>query len=126
MQITSLVIKLRFFLYSTIFFLNLTHNFFKILLRLFPHEYQGPPENLFCRVDAVVSMFSRIIDLENYSIVVQPLFSHVGAINMHSRLGILNTMNVMNPEGFYSLDLSQREDRIICGKLMYCTACVCG
>ena len=69
------------------------------IINLFPHPINSPERTPFCKVEAVISLFSRIIDLENFKTTVEPLFEQFGTLFMHKRLGILNTFNPMCPEG---------------------------
>lgn len=64
------------------------------------------------RVELVVSMFSRLIDVHNFDLVARELTGfEMGCI--YSRLGWLNVYNTMKPEGSFELALSRWEERQI-------------
>jgi hypothetical protein len=63
------------------------------------------------RVDALVALYSRIIDLENLHHIASS-FTEEGRAALVYRIGWLNGMfNPMIPDAFYFLQLSCREDR---------------
>lgn len=64
------------------------------------------------RVELIVSLFTSVVDLHNFEIVLRRLSSYETAC-LYCRLGMLNLYNPMKPEGAYELDLSRREERNI-------------
>ena len=62
------------------------------------------------RVELVVSLFPRLVDVHNFEIVLNKL-SPEEAGCVYARLGWLNIFNPMKPEGSYCLDLSVWEER---------------
>jgi hypothetical protein len=64
------------------------------------------------RVDLVVGLFARIVDLHNFEFVLEVL-SPAEVACLYCRLGWLSLYNPCKPEGSWELDLSRREERII-------------
>lgn len=62
---------------------------------------------------AAVTLFSRICDLENFSTLLDALGTEEETELAH-RLGILNMINPMTPDRFFSLDLRIWEHRELC------------
>lgn len=69
------------------------------------------------RVELVVSLFSRIVDIHNFELVMSKL-SPEEAGCVVARLGWLNIFNPMKPEGSYELNLGQWEDRQVAKTLI--------
>lgn len=69
------------------------------------------------RVELIVSLFSRIIDVVNFEYVLREL-DNVEISMLHFRLGWLNTWNPLKPEGHIVLDLSRHEERQIARMLI--------
>lgn len=64
------------------------------------------------RVEIVVLLFDRVIDMHNFDFVLHELTAEeIGCI--YCRLGILNLFNPMKPDGAWELDVSRREERIV-------------
>jgi len=68
------------------------------------------------RKNLAISLFSRVVDLRNFNVVLE-VFSEEDQAYIVAILGMLNTWNPMNPDGFIELDLSRREERQI-GKML--------
>eukprot|EP01038_Epipyxis_sp_PR26KG_P005119 gene5119-7131_t len=64
------------------------------------------------RVDLIVALFARIIDLHNFEFIMEVLSPFESAC-LICRIGWLNIYNPCKLEGSYELDLSRREERII-------------
>jgi hypothetical protein len=64
------------------------------------------------RVELIIYLFGRIVDLHNFDLVIATL-SPFEVACLYCRLGILNIFNPMKPEGCICLDLSRREERIL-------------
>lgn len=67
-------------------------------------------------MDLIVALFARVIDLHNFELVMEVL-SPFEAACVYCRLGWLNIYNPGKPEGSYELDLSRREERMVCKTL---------
>ncbi|RYH21040.1 hypothetical protein EON65_21675 [archaeon] len=63
------------------------------------------------RVELVVQLFSNVVDVYNFEIVLRRLTAYEVACVI-GRIGLLNLFNPMKPEGSYELDLSRREERV--------------
>ena len=64
------------------------------------------------RVELVVALYSRLIDLHNFDLVARELTPfEMGCV--YCRLGMLNVFNPMKPEGAYELALGRWEERQI-------------
>jgi hypothetical protein len=62
------------------------------------------------RVDLVVSLFSRLLDVHNFEVVLNVLTpKEIGCV--FARIGMLHVFNPMKPEGAFELDLSIWEER---------------
>eukprot|EP01038_Epipyxis_sp_PR26KG_P005859 gene5859-8083_t len=64
------------------------------------------------RVELVVSLFSSVVDLHNFEIVMRTLSSYEAAC-VYCRIGWLHIYNPMKSEGSFELDLGRREERIV-------------
>ena len=64
------------------------------------------------RVELVVNLFSNVVDLYNFEIVMRTLTSFEAACVI-CRVGWLRIFNPMKPEGAYELELSRREEKIM-------------
>lgn len=64
------------------------------------------------RTELVVSLFSCVVDLYNFEIVMRALNPYECA-TVICRIGYLHIFNPMKPEGSYEFDLSRREERLI-------------
>jgi hypothetical protein len=69
------------------------------------------------RVELVVSLFSRVVDIHNFEVVMSKL-SPEEAGCVVARLGWLNIFNPMKPEGSYELNLGLWEDRQVAKALV--------
>jgi hypothetical protein len=68
------------------------------------------------RVELIVSLFSRVIDLHNFDLVLGVLNpTEIGCLIC--RLGYLNIFNPLKPEGCYHLDFTIHEERVV-GKIL--------
>lgn len=68
------------------------------------------------RVDLIVAVFARVVDIQNFELVMKEL-SPFEAACVYCRIGILSLYNPCKPEGGYELDLSRREERIVAKSL---------
>lgn len=64
------------------------------------------------RVELVVTLYARVVDIHNFELILHVLTAHEVAC-VHCRLGILNTFNPMTPEGCYFLDLAWYDQRMV-------------
>jgi hypothetical protein len=62
------------------------------------------------RVEVVVLLFDRIIDLHNFELVMMVL-SAPEAAAVHGRIGLLNVFNPCKPEGYREIDMSKWDER---------------
>jgi hypothetical protein len=68
------------------------------------------------RVELIISLYCRVIDLYNFDLVLGVLTAtEIGCLIC--RLGYLNIFNPLKPEGWYHLDFTIHEERMI-GKLL--------
>ena len=68
------------------------------------------------RVDVIVSLISRIYDLANFDIIIRSLSSfEVGCL--YARIGHLHLFNPLRPEGSLQLNLTRRDERVVCKML---------
>ena len=70
------------------------------------------------RVDMLVSLFGRIIDVHNFD-HIRAILSPYELACTYCRLGWLNLYNPCKPEGGFELDLSRREERIVAKTLCH-------
>ena len=83
-----------------------------MLLRFFPEKNLHRTNFGSYRVELVVSLFPRLVDIHNFECIIYELTSQeIGCI--FCRLGWLNIFNPCKPDGAYELDLSQREQRMV-------------
>eukprot|EP01035_Chromulina_nebulosa_P022697 gene22697-29391_t len=64
------------------------------------------------RVELVITLFARLVDLHNFELVMAALSPYEAAC-VYARLGWLNIYNPCKPEGTCELDLSRREERVV-------------
>ena len=64
------------------------------------------------RVELVVTLYSRVVDPYHIDIVLRNL-TPLEVACVTCRLGLLNIYNPLKPEGFVTLDLSIREERVV-------------
>ena len=64
------------------------------------------------QVDLICVLFSRVIDVHNFELVLS-LLSAADHAAVICRLGWLNIFNPMKPDGSYELEISRHEERII-------------
>lgn len=69
------------------------------------------PETDFLRVQLLVTVFSKIIDLENLHNIIDNIFNHEERLEACHRLGVLNIFDPMNPDRYYKLDLRRWDHR---------------
>lgn len=62
------------------------------------------------RVEFLVNIFDKIIDLHNFEVITMQLNAEEHSALL-ARIGILNIFNPCKPEGGYSFDLLRWEDR---------------
>ena len=73
------------------------------------------------KVDLVVDLHSRVVDLAYFDVVLETLLPWERARAIH-RLGWLNCFSPTRPDHLYALDLRQREDRIVAKMLVHLSA----
>ena len=74
-----------------------------------------PPSTDYLRVMVVHSVFSRIVDLENfYQVLDADLFTPDETEELYHRIGILNACDPFNPDRKFRLDLRRWEHREWC------------
>lgn len=82
-----------------------------LVLELFADFGTAPRSNFGSyRVELLVMLFDRIIDLHNFEIIISVLTAEEQAA-VHARIGILNFFNPCKPEGSWSFDLTRWEER---------------
>lgn len=64
------------------------------------------------RVELVVSLFSRVVDIYNFDVVLKVLSPYETAA-VYCRIGFLSMFNPLKPEGAHWLNLSRHEEREI-------------
>lgn len=64
------------------------------------------------RVELVILLFSRVLDVHNMDLVFAELSPYEVAC-IYCRMGILNFFNPLKPEGSICLDLSKHDERIV-------------
>lgn len=69
------------------------------------------------RVDLVCVLFNRLVDVQNFDLVIKVLKTQEIAC-VYSRIGMLSVFNPMKPEGWHCLNLASREERIIAKMLI--------
>lgn len=69
------------------------------------------------RVELIIALFSRVVDIHNFDLVLRTLqpFEHAHVL---CRLGILHVFNPLNPEGSICLNMSSRDERQIAKMLI--------
>ena len=72
-----------------------------------------PPVN-YLRVQAFVSMFSRIVDYDKNGVRILDILSRDDQSELLHRVGILNVMDPMSPDRLYRLDLRRWDHREAC------------
>ena len=68
-------------------------------------------------VDLVVSLFSRIVDIHNFEVIMSVLTAEECA-QVYCRIGWLNIFNPTKPEGMYCLDFCRYEERLVAKMLI--------
>jgi len=63
-------------------------------------------------VDLIVSLFSRIVDIHNFEVIMSTLTAEECA-GVYCRIGWLNIFNPTKPEGMYCLDFCRYEERLV-------------
>ncbi len=82
-----------------------------LLLELFSPIGLVPHSNFGSyRVELVVMVFDRIIDLHNFELILMVMNAEEQAA-LYARIGVLNLFNPNKPEGARSLDLTRWEER---------------
>eukprot|EP00638_Chattonella_subsalsa_P018320 CAMPEP_0117884160 /NCGR_PEP_ID=MMETSP0950-20121206/18682_1 /TAXON_ID=44440 /ORGANISM="Chattonella subsalsa, Strain CCMP2191" /LENGTH=304 /DNA_ID=CAMNT_0005740409 /DNA_START=97 /DNA_END=1010 /DNA_ORIENTATION=+ len=69
-------------------------------------------------VDLTVSLFPRILDIRNFNKVLE-ILSQKDQAHVVGRLGVLNTWNPAEPDGYIEVDLSRREERQLARVLVH-------
>ena len=89
-----------------------------ILLERFPKECLMDKVPIFgsYRVEIVVSFFPRLFDIHNFELIMRVLDANEKA-SIFCRIGRLNIMNPMKPEGGYELNMGLYEERQ-CAKIL--------
>ena len=64
------------------------------------------------RVEVLVNLFNRLVDLHNFDMVLGVLTPYEIAC-VQCRIGILHYFNPMKPEGFHTVDLGIRDERVV-------------
>lgn len=77
------------------------------ILRYFPSE-------AYIRIQLIQSLFSHIIDLENFDLIFDKIFDDDERREAIHRIGILNILNPVKPDRYYTLDLRRWEQREFC------------
>jgi hypothetical protein len=70
------------------------------------------------RVELIVLLFDRIVDLHNFEVIFMVLNSEEHAAVL-SRIGYLNLFNSSKPEGSWAIDLSRHEERQVTKLLIH-------
>jgi hypothetical protein len=104
-------LEILFETFETLFLLS---RHLEMLVLLFHDLGTLPTSNNFgtYRVELIVGLFSNIVDLHNFEIVLRHLSSYEVAC-IYCRIGILNIFNPMKPEGSFQLDLSRYDERMV-------------
>lgn len=71
------------------------------------------PEENYLRVQALVSMFSRIVDYDKNGIRILDILNSDEVMEVYHRLGILNVIDPLYPDRLYRLDLRRWEHRSV-------------
>ncbi len=74
--------------------------------------YKNTKDHGTYRVDLLIALFARVVDLHNFECVWDCL-SPMEIASTYCRLGFLNLYNPCKPEGAWELDMSRREERIV-------------
>eukprot|EP01035_Chromulina_nebulosa_P020409 gene20409-26486_t len=96
-------------------------NDYKFILILISSAIFGSVSKTFVgsyRVELIVSLFSRIVDLHNFNFLLSVLTAEEVAC-IYIRIGWLCLFNPMRPEGVYRLDLSRWEERQVAKMLIH-------
>ena len=64
------------------------------------------------RVELVVYLFHRLVDMHNFEIVLRVLSPYEAACVI-CRMGWLNTWNPCKPEGAWQVDMTRPEERLV-------------
>lgn len=64
------------------------------------------------RVDLVASLYDRVVDVDNFELVIKALSSYEVACVL-CRLGYLNVYNPLKPDGAWEFELSRYEERVV-------------
>jgi hypothetical protein len=90
-----------------------------VILKLFDEgRREETPDFGSYRVDMLISLYSRIVDIHNMDCVLAILSAAEQACFIQ-RIGILNVFNPWKCDGTWCLDLSQREDRTVLRALLH-------
>ena len=93
-----------------------------VLLQLFDEGRKEETEDFGTyRVDLMVALYSRVVDIHNMDCVFAVLTAAEHACFIQ-RIGILNMFNPWKCDGTWCLDLSQREDRTVARALFHMNA----
>lgn len=113
-QVQTKAAKTLEILFDTFDTLFLLSRHMEMLVLLFHDLGTLPTSNNFgtYRVELVVGLFSNIVDLHNFEIVLRHLSSYEVAC-IYCRIGILNIFNPMKPEGSLQLDMSRYDERMV-------------
>jgi hypothetical protein len=83
-----------------------------MLLKHFQHAVKVDKYWGSYRVDIIISLFSRLVDIHNFELILAEL-SPTEAGCVYVRLGWLNIFNPMKIEGSYELEMSRWEERMV-------------
>ena len=76
------------------------------------------PQKDYLRVQVLLSLFSRLTDLENLHRIVDDMLFLDERTEVYHRLGILNVIDPITPERAYNLDLRRWDHREMCKLLV--------
>ncbi|RYH31666.1 hypothetical protein EON65_02130 [archaeon] len=74
------------------------------------------------RVELVVMVFDRILDLQNFELILMMLNAEEQAA-LYARIGVLNVFNPSKPEGARSFDLTRWEERQLVKMFVHMSVC---
>ena len=74
------------------------------------------------RVEVIVMLFDRIVDLENFELILMVLNAREHAA-IRARIGILNIFNPCKPDGYHVYNMSFWEERQVVKMLVHLPVC---
>ena len=69
------------------------------------------PDSDFLRVQLLVTLFNKIVDIENLHIIIDRMLTDDERLEAYHRLGVLNLLDPMAPDRTYKLDLRRWDHR---------------